>query len=280
MELKTNIDSGDVKISRNLDGTETQIKEEPDLATRVAQTKEEPKEEPTGVKKPEFNSADIDNIKDPEAKAWAQKAYKSFEKGYQEKFQELAEVRKSLEAKKEPSTWTPERLQQEMNKPDFVQAANNVLQTQPKDDDSILSESEKQKMKNLENEVRNLKQQSLVSSKIVQDEQLKSKYANYNPEAVDILTADLIAGKVQATREHLYKVLDYDAGIRRAYELGKSDKKIDNVEKINSMSTDGKTVVGDSSVPKIEEGESNKNYFLRLASRRFQQSKESGQIRK
>src|SRR3990167_6691452 len=232
------------KISDNKEVT-TEAKD-PDLVTRVSQVKvEEKKTEPTGeIKEPEFDFKEIDNIKDPEAKAWAEKAYKSFQKGFNQKFQEIAEIRKTLEGQKQQATsWTPERLQQEMNKPDFVQSAQQVIKFQnPSDsgltDDewSTLSEAEKKKLNNMEQELLNLKRQLVISEVRKEDEQLKTKYINYNPQAVDIVTADILANRVRATREYLWKAMDYDEAIKRAYELGKYDKKTDNEEKITSMS--------------------------------------------
>jgi hypothetical protein len=114
---------------------------------------------------------------------------------------------------------------------------------------------------------------------MVQDEQLKTKYADYDPKAIDTVTADMLAGRVQATREHLYKAIKFDEAVRKAYELGKSDKKLETEEKITSMSTTGSTVVGNDDVPAIEANETSKQYFLRLAGRRLQQAS-AGQMKK
>jgi len=284
MELNTNIDSGDVKIRRSADGKETTVTKEPDLVTRVSQFKEEEKE-PTGEQdnKPEFDFKEIENIKDPEAKVWAQKAYKSFEKGYQEKFQKLAAETKALKSQQaQIESWTPERLQQEMNKPDFISAAQGIIKTQNQETDeySALSEKEREKLQKMEQELATLRQQTSYSKKLAEDEQLRTKYADYNPQAVDILTADLINGKVQATREHLYKVLNYEDAVKKAYELGKSDRKKENEEKMTSMSPEGTTAQSTEGALEKEKGESNKQWFMRNALNRLVKSKEMGQIRK
>ena len=68
-----------------------EVKEE-DIVSRVSgEIKPVPKQETNDI----FNINDIDSIEDPKAREYAQKAYKSFEKGYQKKFQELAETRKT-----------------------------------------------------------------------------------------------------------------------------------------------------------------------------------------
>ena len=295
MELKTNIDSGDVKISRNADGTETKIEATPkeeDLITRV--TKEEVKEpevdKPTEhIVEPEFDFKEVEQIKDHEAKAWAEKAYKSFQKGFNQKFQEIAELRKSLESQVKPDTpnsWTPERLQSEMNKSDFVQSAQQVIKLQNPDSSGLtdeeyssLSNGEKTKLQTMEKEIVALKQQSSLAQMRVEDEKLKNKYANYDSQAIDILTSDMISGKVQATREYLYKAMMHDENVKRAYSLGLQDKNLVNQEKITSMSAEGVNATGDDNVPEPEKGETDRNYFLRLAARRQKQHAD-GQMKK
>lgn len=265
-----------------------------DIITRVSKVEVKPETTATAtteVKEPEFDFKNIEAIKDPSAKEQAMLAYKSFQKGFNQKFQEIAELRKSLEGQKQQVTsWTPERLQQEMNKPDFVQAAQSVIKIQNPTSSgltdtewSTLSEGEQSRLKNMEQELHSLKQQSFLNElrarNMTEDEKLKTRYADYDPKAIDTVTADMLAGRVQATREHLYKAIKFDEAVRKAYELGKSDKKLETEEKITSMSTTGGTVVGNDDVPKIEEGETSKQYFLRLAGRRLQQSS-AGQMKK
>jgi hypothetical protein len=296
MELQTNIDSGDVKIKRTSEG-ETTITKEPELVTRVSQVKVEKAEEketkPTGeteIKEPEFDVTEIEKIKqkDPEAGAWAEKAYKSFQKGFNNKYQEIAELRKKLEtqAKPEPIAWTPQRLQQEINKPDFVSAAQEVVKNQNPEGSgltdveySTLSEKEKQKLQNMEKEILILKRENTLAQMKAQDEQLKVKYANYDPKAIDIITADMIAGRVQATREHLFKVLDYEDAVHRAYELGKQDKQLTNEEKVTSMSPEGTTAQATEGAVEREKNETDRAWFIRNALNRLAKSK-TGETRK
>ena len=276
-----------MEIETKIKDTSAEVKPEPkeELITRVSQVKVEEKKEPTAPKEPEFDFKEIEALKqkDPEAGAWAERAYKSLQKGFNDKFQEIAELRKKLESQtnqKVPDTWTIERLQQEINKPDFIAAASQVISSQPKEDE-FMTESEKQekqKIANLERELNLIKQQSFSVQKRSEDEQMKSKYANYNPQALDILTSDMLAGKVQATREHLWKVMDYEDAVQRAYELGKQDRQLENKEKITSMSAEGITAQAPEGVLPKEEGESSKNWFVRNALNRLVQAK-SGQLK-
>jgi len=246
---------------------------EVDLVTRVSQVKPEEKKEES------FNINDIEKIEDPQAKEYAQKAYKSFEKGYQEKFRTLAEERKSWEAKRaEGDNWTSDKVQSLLKDPKFVDAAQSVL-GQGNDDYSALSDADKKQVQEAKLLAKQALEQNAQLLKAQQDERLQGKYANYKPEAVDILTADLLAGKVQATREHLWKVQDYDAAVRRAYKLGLDDKKLVNQEKATSMSIEGTTQQATEGAVEKEKTETDKQWFVRNALNRLVKSKE-GQIRK
>jgi hypothetical protein len=247
-----------------------------DLISRVSKVKVEVPV--INVEEPHFDVNDIEKITDPVAKEQATRAYKSFQRGFNQKFQELSEMRKQLESQKaqQPTQWTPERIKQELNKPDFIQASQTVLQEQNPPNSgmnetewSSLTATEKKQWQAMQNELTSLKQQqsrdALLQNFRVQDETLKTKYANYNPEAVDMITSELLTGKRQATREDLFRSLDYENAVKRAYELGKQDSKIDKQEKINASSFDGvnsgKPAVD---LPVAEKNESAQSYFGKL----------------
>jgi len=249
---------------------------EEDLVTKVSKVeiKEPTKEVET------FNVTDIDKIQDPEGKKYADQAYKSFQRGFNQKFQDLAVLRKEYEAKlAEPSNWTPERVQGLLKDEEFVKAAQSVAGVKS-DDYSALSDVEKKQLKEIQTQMSGLVNQNAQLLRSQEDEGLKGKYANYNSGAVDILTGDLLQGKVKATREHLHKVLDYDDAVRRAYELGKQDKKLDIQEKVTSISPEGVTAVSNKDVPEKEKGESDRNFFKRLVLDNAKKSAESGEVRK
>lgn len=292
MELQTNIKTGDLKITspETTGTTTTTVKTpEPDLITRVSQfKKEEPKQttnpeegkqtgEEKAVVEPEFDFKEIEKIPDPAAKEYAEKAYKSFQRGFNQKFQEISALRKELESERQklqqtqPSNWTPEKIQSLMQDPQFVNAAKVVVQNQnpttsglTDDQYSALSDVEKKQLQDMRQELGQLKQQNFIQQIRQQDETLKTRYANYEPQAVDIITSDLLTGKVQATREDLWKVYDYDKAVQRAYELGKQDKLKDTQEKVNSMSFEGVNATGNKEIPKAESNESASSYFGKL----------------
>ncbi len=219
--------------------------------------------------------ATLAGITDPKQKEVLEKAYKSLQRGFNDKFQSLAELRKQYETVKpntEISNWSPERLKAEMNKPDFISAAQSVMEQTPAvDENSLLSAEEKAKMQRMESELAKLKdmqnqtflqQQQLQTQK--QDEEFKGKYANYDPKAIDTITADMLAGKAQVTREHVYKAYYHDENVKRAYELGKQDERATIKGRVQSASIlpDGSTTPP-STVTK-QDGETSLSLFRRI----------------
>jgi hypothetical protein len=200
--------------------------------------------------------------------------------GFGKKFQEVAELRKTLEARAaENANWSPERVQSLLNDPNFVKAAqqvagtssnNNQSQSGLSDEEwSALTDKEKTQLTAMQTKINALESINLQTFKLQQDETLKTRYANYDPRAVDLLTADLIQGKVQATREHLHKVLDYEQAVERAYKLGLTDGKTGKQERMNASSYQGSSAINSSERPNPEKGESNLGFFQRVARQRL-----------
>jgi hypothetical protein len=227
-----------------------------------------------------FGLSDIEKIEDPVAREAALNAYKSLEKGYNQKFQALAEQRKALESQGQNSNnqtlnrqWTPEEVQKLANDPSFVQAAQQVYGTQAdpnaqvsSDEYSALTDVEKAKMAAYDQKIAMLEKQLVSASNRQQHETLQSKYPDYNPQAIDTIKADLIAGKVQATNEHLYKAFNYEKNVQNAYEMGLQEGLKGTSERRQYASPEGQIAV--ASTPPVEkmEGESSKAFWKRIAS--------------
>ena len=271
-EPKVTQDPGQVK-----DPQETPAE---DLLSRVSkfQAKEAPVDNPKlDAISGNFDIKEIDAIADPVAKEQALNAYKSFQRGFGEKFQELAQLKKEMEAlKAQPHTalskeWTPERVQELANDPKFIEAAKQVAGNQTEDEYSSMSEAEKAQMKALQDKVRQLEQ---ASSRALQTQQqalrqsqhqsLQDKYANYDPKEIDTITFDMLNGKIQATPEHIYKAFKHDDNVRNAYELGRKDERDGVSTKIASASAEGIQTTYSSPELKPEEGESSKAFFNRI----------------
>ena len=293
MELSTNVKTGDLKITEG-SSSEPVVTKEPkqDLITRVSQVKVEPvvnvEKDINGVpiiEEPKFDVNDIEKITDPQAKEQALRAYKSFQRGFNAKFQELADLRKKLEVTQQPTTWTKDRIRQELNKPDFIQASQEVLQEQNPPQSgmtdtewSSLTTNEKKQWQGMQQEIANLKQQQnqqqILQNFKMQDETLKTKYANYDPNAVDIITSELLTGKRQATREDLHKAIDYDNAVNRAYQLGLQDGGLNKTDKQNASAYDGiSTGKPATDIPVAEKNESTNSFFGRLVQNNLNKQK-------
>ena len=282
-EGETIVQSNTVETPAEAPKVETPVKE--DLVTRASKFKVETPKVDINVEEPKFDVNDIEKITDPAAKEIALKAYKSFQRGFNQKFQELAELRKQTEASKQPTAWSPERIKAEMNKPDFIEASKVVLQEQNPPESgmtetewSSLTTNEKKQWQAMQQELASLKQQQVTeqirNNYKQQDEQLKAKFANYNPEAVDILTNDLLAGKVQATREHIFKALDYEAMADRAYKMGLQDALLEKQDKLNASAYTGLTTGKPATdVPVAEKNESSQSFFRRIVANNIAKQK-------
>lgn len=233
--------------------------QEQDIISRVSQKEPQKTADEEG-----FNVNDIEKIEDPQAKEYALKAYKSFERGYTKKFQEVAKMRTQLEQQMvEQTGWTPEKVRALTQNPEFVKAAQEVAGVQ-EDPYSTLSDEDKARAQQTNSQIANLQGQLSTMMKKQQDEKLSERYKDYEPQAVDILTADLLSGKVQATREHLWKVLKYDDHVKRAYELGRQDRELDLKEKEASSSIDSTQITHDPDKPQQGENERDEDYIKRL----------------
>lgn len=249
-----------------------------------------------------FDSSEIEKIEDPKTKELVEGIYKSFQSGMDKKFKEVAELRNTLQEQiKQGQTatsgtqlpWTTDRVQSLLQDPSFIQAASQVSGLGADDDDSNLSDKDRQAMASLQEQNRQLTQQvqalsasSSNAMRVQEDEVLKSRYEGYNPKAVDTLTGDLLQNRVKASREHLWKVLDYDEMVKRmenkirsAYNIGRTDERNGVQENVQAASIEGMQTVPNEDVPKKEKGESSQSYFVRLGLRNLARTKRSGATR-
>ena len=252
----------------------TQQPSSDDLIKRVSQFEKEKKPdaqvEDLDTK---FDYSELENIKTPEeAKAWAEQAYKSMQRGTGQKFQEIAELRKEMESTLEQTKqWTPERVQSLLQDPNFVNAAQQIAGIQTDNvDESMLSEAESAELNKIK-----LQQQQLLNvyqqtQREKEDFSLKDQYSNYNSTKVDEIFNGMMNGKIKATREHLWKVVDYEPAVTRAYELGLKDGQKTGNESLNSVSLEGRKVMSTAPIQR-EEGEKSVDFFRRIATHNLQQ---------
>jgi hypothetical protein len=261
-------------------------KDETPLIQRVAKFMETNDPVTTGVPVEDdfkFDINEIQKIEDPKARELAEKAYKSFQRGFNKKFQDLAELRKSLES--QGGTWTPDRINKLLNDPSFLQAAQQVAgttnpQTSGLTDEewSALNDKEKAQLTGMQNKINQLEQFNMTALKTQQDASLKQTYANYNPQQVDTLLSDMMSNRIQATREHLWKVIDYEPAVDRAYRLGRQDERAGTSDRVSAISAQGVTAQPNQTI-QPEKEESNLNFWKRIASKRLAESKSGQQQR-
>lgn len=187
---------------------------------------------------------DLDKITDPSVKLIAEKALKDFESGYNKKYQTLAQQRKELEEMKNKiSTWTPQRLMEEMKNPAFAQAAQILQQTAPPQDWtgsseewSSLNSQEKQQFQQMRNEQQSLQSQVAKMMQSQEDTEIKKVYPDYEPKVVDEAIEGLRSGSITASRADIWKVVNHDNNVEKGYQYGYEDGYKKALEKLNGNS--------------------------------------------
>ena len=153
-------------------------------------------------------------------------------------------------------------MQEELKNPEFVKIAQSLVEDQESVDPATLQ---------IQNKIKTLENQIASETMRRQDEILRNKYKDYDANVVNGIVQDLQSGKIQATKEDLWKIAKFDDYMKRAYSLGKQDRKIDLDEKLQSSSVEGITATGSEEIPKPLEKERDEDYFNRLAQFRLKQ---------
>lgn len=249
--------------------TETPAVQAPqeDLIKKVSQVKLESEakqpekaesENPFGLTREDWEKVQSDPV--------LKKYYASMQTGLVKKTQEFSNEKFHLQKKIEELTdWTPQRIQQLLQDPKFVEAAQNIIQQNPAGSTAEYETEEAKEIKQLKTRLAQLEGTSFQTLMRQQDENLKSKYVNYDPQKVDIITNEMLTGKVQATREHLWKVLDYEDAIKRAYELGKQDRQQEIKTNIPAMSlSEGSPNITSGEKPEKLPNEDDRSFLRRI----------------
>lgn len=264
-----------------------------DLLTRVSKFVADPGGKPTDEGTDgKFNSEELNTaiagIEDPALKTKMEGLQKSLLSGANNKFQEIATLRKEMQTYMEQSKgqgeWTAERVQALANDPKFITAAQQVAGTSESSDEySALSETEKKNLTAMQTEIANLKVLNAQAMQ-TQQQQLRSqqhtefskKYANYDASKIDQISYDMLNQKVQVTPEHIYKAWYHDENVNNAYQLGRKDERTGVAEKIASTSAEGITT--SASAEKIEpnENETSQSFFQRIIEKNLKLAKAKG----
>ena len=257
--------------------------EEQDLTSRASEVSLEPQETEKKYDRNSFNEklSKLPPEMQEEVKAFQQTLYK----GADEKFQEAARLRREADELRQRG-WDKNSVQQLLNDPTFQAQVNELQQERQVEQNpqgsglsdeewSYLSPKEKALLANtqkMQQEDRKRMDQFFQKQEWEkQDMTIKARYKNYEPKYVDEAFNGLVSGKIQATREDLWKAIDYENAVKRAYELGKKDRALDLNEKVTASSpASGFNVNQSKDVPQKGEKENGVEYFKRIAMRNAQ----------
>ena len=199
------------------------------------------------------------------------------EKGLSQKFNKIRDLEYKI---KSMDTWTPERLQKELNRPDFLEAATRVTQSQQasqppqgvnSNDWSALSPAEQQEIRSQRNELQRLREEhaTLAGSLAVEkaDIDIKTRIPNYDSSRVNQLQEELRQGKwnAQRIREALWKADNFDKVVEQTYDLAMQDKSGVLQEKKSATTMPGTNANTLPAAPEQAKGESRAGLFRRLA---------------
>ena len=283
---------------------ETPKAPEPSLMERVSSFKPEvPPVAPATPEPENFSIKELEAIRDPQARAAAERAYKSFQSDYTKKTQAIADKNKELDERKKAletqasqanqrPVWTADKIQKELlSDPTFVAEAQRLAQVNPApsnpnasgltdDQWSALTSEEKakfnlmeQKLAKLEQRNQQSEQQAQVAIVQQQHQALKAKYADYDSDIVDTTVRNVVDGKAQIGLEDIFRAINYEKAVNKAYELGRLDASGKSREKMGNMSYDGGQVNGAKTVLEPVANESGRSFFSRLAISRLAESK-------
>lgn len=230
------------------------------------------------------STANLDDIKDPVARAVVEKRLVEMERGLNTKFQSLAEDRRTLEADRTRSnTWTPQRVLDASKDPNFVAAAQEALKTQAPtsfegttEQWSVLTPAEKTAFAMVEKDSRDTKSQLQQMLHAQAHEKVKTRFPDYDPALVDRSMQTIIDGRLspEAINEFVWKAANFDRYVEQSYQFGLTDRNGSLQEKISGSSPRTTLTVSsnESGVTPVA-GERSKAYFVRIAEERLKQQK-------
>jgi hypothetical protein len=227
--------------------------------------------------------AKLDAIQDPVLREQFINMRKSMMRGVNDKFQEMAVLRKDLEALKQSSSgisgkpkFSANSVEELLQNTEFVSEAQRLTgKTDTLSSDDTLSAEAKAEISKLKSEldsVKNTMTQQNVSKAQAEwnnhHDVLSAKYKNYDRTEIDKVASDLAANRINVTPEYLYRVIHHDDNVRRAYELGRRESLSSSEEKKNATSIDGVNVVRNDSIQQ-NTGEDNRSFLQRIIATRL-----------
>lgn len=211
----------------------------------------------------------IESIEDENLRNQFASLRKSLMRGANDKFQEIAEIRKELQSLKDglqPKGWSPDRIQALMNDPEFLNAAKQVAGVSEPEEDEYIPESVKNKLKELDELKQKVGQWQNTLTKSQQEQahqMLSSRYSDYDKTKIDEIHKSVLEKKVLPSFDDIYKVLNYEKNVKRAYEMGRKDALSGVSEKEQASSFQGISQTPNSEI-KPEPNETNKQFWGKI----------------
>lgn len=221
----------------------------------------------------------LDDVKDPAARQILEAKMKEANDAISRKFGEIggekAQLLREMETLKNEMNkpWTPSRIQELMNRPDFIQAAQQAAQvsapenwTGTNDQWSNLSQSEQAQFRQLAQSQKALEAQLTQMQLSQVDEKLRTRFPDYNPQDVDTFIKDALDGRISndQLREFVYKAKNFDRHVEESYKYGLKDRNGNIQEKLNGSTNLGLSSTLAEEKPTKKEGESGHEFFKRL----------------
>jgi len=301
--------SADTTVSENFIENENIVEdiarenEKIDVASLVKRTAEVPKVKGVQAVSSEedlridLNFEDVPADVRDRVKAEFEKKAKLFDNKAQEKFKAIGEQRRELEALqkelelKTNESWSVDRVRSLLKDPAFVDAAKQEIESrsanQPPqewegttDEWSSLSDSEKRAFRTLESKVDNLLASQAQVQNTQEHERIKSRFPDYEPQKIEEFGTRFQNGEIpsEQLKELIWKGLNFDNYVENSYRFGLQDRNGTLQEKINGSSMPSDTSSVDESAPiERKEGESTKNFFVRIAQQKQRQMAQNKQ---
>lgn len=261
-------------------GTPNVVSPPQDLVSRIATAPAAKPAEPAS----EVTAASLEDIKDPTIRTVVETKLKNLESGFNKKYMKLAEEQKAAEALKQKyeqevnQPWSPERLQQMLQRPDFAQAVQSAYQTQSQlappatwegsqEQWSNLSDSDKQAFRHMQGQVNSLMSQQEQMQHAQEHERVKTRFPDYDPKAVESFYRDANAGKMgsEQIKEMIWKALNFQKYVDNAYAFGQQDRQGSLQEKINgNTNPQNNSVQVSGDMPQRADNESTRSFMSRL----------------
>lgn len=223
----------------------------------------------------EFIKTSLDDIKDPQSRSFVEQRIKDLESGYNKKFMDLANQRKEVEKlRDEFSNITPQRLQEMLKRPDFIQSAQFLQQTAPpasfegsQEQWSSLTDQERKMLAGADQRAKQTEAQLNQILRFQVHQKIQSRYPDYDSNATENFLNEAMQGKISDEQlyEMIHRGINFERYVSNAMKYGKEDMAQLNHDRANGSSPSGMDTTTQADKPKMTTGERPGDFFKRIA---------------